>query len=98
MGFKDARASVVAALRSGQYQHEEREDGDEKNLLDAREVTPDFVATLLLRCSGDQYQARQHHADPGLLCHIFRPQLWGERWYIKVYFQSSVAVFISVHR
>ena len=98
MGFKSARRMVLEALHAGRFQHEEREDGDDKNLLDAREVTVDFVAMLLLRCSGDQYEARQHHADPDLLCHIFKPDLWGERWYVKVYFRSSVAVFISVHR
>lgn len=97
MGFKDVRA-VIVALESGLYQHEERGDGDQKNLLEAREVTAGFVAMLLRRCSRDQYEARLHHADPDLLCHIFKPELRGERWYVKVYFRWSVAVFISVHR
>jgi hypothetical protein len=98
MGFKDVRARVIDALESELYQNEEREDGDQKNLLAAREVTPGFVAMLLRRCSGDQYEARLHHADPDRLCHIFKPELRGERWYVKVYFQRSIAVFISVHR
>jgi hypothetical protein len=98
MGFKDARAMVVAALQSGQFRHEQRADAAEKNLLDAGEVTAGFVADLLLRCSGIQYESSHHHSDPDLLCHIFKPELRGERWYVKVFILSSVAVFISVHR
>jgi hypothetical protein len=98
MGFRDVRARVIDALESGLYQHEERDEQEEKNLLHSREVTPEFVVKLLLRCSGDHYMTSRHHFEPRYLCHIFTPELRGEPWYVKVYFRSSNAVFISVHR
>lgn len=98
MGFKDVRAKVIAALQSGDIRNEQRPDADEKNLLESDEVTTDFVVKLLLRCSGDQYETSLHHFDREVLCHVFTPYLGGERWYVKVYFQLSDAVFISVHR
>ena len=98
MGFKDARAMVIAALQAGQFRHEPRPNAKEKNLLDAGEVTAGFVAQLLLRCSGNQYEAGTHHVHADRVCHIFTPELRGERWYVKVYFRLSLAVFISVHQ
>ena len=98
MGFKDVRARVIDALESGLYQHEGRDEQAQKNLLYSRKVTPEFVVGLLLRCSGDQYETRRHHFETQYLCHIFTPELGGERWYVKVFFRPSGAVFISVHR
>lgn len=97
MGFKEVRARVIAGLESDQYAHEPRADIREKNLLHAKEVTPGFVVRLLLRCSGDDYESSRHHFDPDRICHVFTPQKWGERWYVKVYFLESVPVFVSVH-
>lgn len=97
MGFKDARARIIEALASGQFRHEARADADEKNLLDTRKVTAGFVVRLLLRCSGTEYEARAHHLNRELVCHIFTPELEGERWYVKVYFLERDIVFISVH-
>ncbi len=98
MGFKDVRCLLIDALESGHYQHEFRADMESKNLLAIGEVTAEFVADLLRRCRGDQYRSSPYHYDPGVLCHQFTPRLDGERWYLKAYFLSAKAVFISVHR
>jgi hypothetical protein len=98
MGFKDVRALLVDALRSDQFGFEDREDIDEKNLLAAEKVTVEFVIRLLLRCDGHEYECRKHHTLPRVLVHVFTPLLGGERWYVKAYFLSSRAIFISIHR
>lgn len=96
MGFKEARAFIVDALRSARIRHEHRADIEEKNLLRSRVVDEAFVARLLLRCAGWEYStSRHHHLD--VECHIFTPALGGERWYIKAYVQDDLAFFISVH-
>lgn len=97
MGFKEVRAQMIDALRSERVRHERRAGGAEKNLLHAEEVTGEFVIHLLLRCSGYQYEASSHHRIPDLVCHVFTPELRGERWYVKVYLLGESAVFISVH-
>lgn len=98
MGFKDVRCLLIDALESGRYQHEYRADMESKNLLATGEVTAEFVAQLLRRCRGDQYRASPYHYDARVLCHEFMPAIGGERWYLKAYFLSSGAVFISVHQ
>lgn len=98
MGFKDVRALLIDALQSRQYGYEDREDLEEKNLLAAKRVPPGFVIRLLLRCSGLEYECQKHHLHPHILCHVFKPVLDGERWYVKAYFVSARAIFISVHR
>jgi len=97
MGFRDVRSLLVDALESGRYQHEFRADMESKNLLAVGEVTPEFVVRLLLRCPGKSYRASPYHFDQRILCHEFRSELDGERWYVKAYFLSADAVFISVH-
>jgi len=50
--------------------------------------------------SGDReldYILVPEEAAPGILCHEFMPELDGEGWYVKAYFLSADAVFISVH-
>lgn len=98
MGFKDVRMLLIDALRSRQYEYEERDDLEEKNLHATERVTPSFVIHLLWRCSGLEYESRKHHLYPHLLCHVFKPVVDGERWYVKAYFVSTRAIFISVHR
>jgi hypothetical protein len=79
-------------------QHEYRADMESKNLLAIGEVTPEFVVRLLNRCTGRQYRASPYHFDRSVVCHEFTPQLNGARWYLKAYFLSADAVFISVHQ
>lgn len=98
MGFKDVRALLVDALQTNQFATEMRPDIDRKNLLAVKEVTPVFVARLLLRCRGGDYETQRHHLYPDVPCHVFTPVLDGEGWYVKAYFVSARAVFISVHR
>ena len=97
MGLREIRTLLVDALASGRYQHEERNVVSEKNLLATEEVSAAEVILLLQRCRGDQYSASPHHFAPTIACHVFRPTLGEERWYIKAYFLSRDAVFISVH-
>jgi len=97
MGLRDVRCLLIDALESGRVQHEYRADMESKNLLAVGEVTPEFVVRLLQRCQGREYKATPYHYDPRVLCHEFKPSLGGERWYVKAYFLSSDAVFISVH-
>lgn len=96
MGFKEARAWFVDALQSGRYEYEPRSDAEQKNLLASRAVNRDFVVRLLLRCSGWEYSTSRHHTQDAD-CHIFTPELRGERWYIKAYPRNGQAVFVSVH-
>ncbi|HEY0019455.1 MAG TPA: hypothetical protein VGC13_24350 [Longimicrobium sp.] len=98
MGFKDVRALLVDALQTDQFGFEDRDDIDQKNLLAANEVDTSFVIRLLLRCTGRDYACRKHHFLPHVLCHVFTPVIEGESWYVKAYFLSARAVFISVHR
>lgn len=96
MGFKDVRALLIAALRSGHFISEPRSDVEQKNLLSSGTVDEDFVIQLLPRCAGWEYGTSRHHFRD-VDCHIFTPTLAGERWYIKAYFEPGHAVFISVH-
>jgi hypothetical protein len=97
MGFKEARALLIEALRSKQYKNEDRADAEEKNLLAAGAVTEDLVVRLLLRCAGWEYSTSKHHFRD-VECHVFTPSVGGERWYIKAYWKDGVAMLVSVHR
>jgi len=96
MGFKEVRALLIEALRSGDFISEPRPDIAKKNLLYTRAVSPEFVAQLLLRCAGWEYSTSRHHFRD-VECHICTPAMAGERWYVKAYFEPGRAVFISVH-
>lgn len=97
MGLNDVRGLLIDALESGRVQHEYRADMESKNLLATGEVTPEFVVQLLQRCNGRQYKATPYHYDSRIVCHTFTPTFNGKRWYVKSYFLSSDAVFVSVH-
>ena len=97
MGFKEVRALLVEALRSGRFITEQRAGGAEKNLLRSGEANPELVAQLLLRSTGWEYSTSRHHFRD-VECHVFTPAMGGARWYIKAYFEPGRVVFISVHR
>jgi hypothetical protein len=97
MGLRDVRCLLVDALESGRVQHEYRADMESKNLLAVGDITPEFVVRLLQRCQGREYRATPYHADAHIVCHEFKPACDGQRWYVKAYFLSADAVFISVH-
>lgn len=101
MGFREARAALIRSLLAGDYQHEAREALSEKNLLAVGDVTAGEVVVVLRRARGHQYSCAPHDWDRDTMVHVFRPLLFGERWYVKAYFLTegeSTAVFISVHR
>lgn len=101
MGLKGARRALIHALESGDVQHEVRDVRSEKNLLATCEVTETDVVQMLRRTRGDQYWSSPHDWDPDTTVHVFKPDMAGERWYIKAYFidpPDGSAVFISVHK
>jgi hypothetical protein len=98
MGFVAARSLLIDALESGRFQHEARRDMESKNLLAVGEVSAEFVIGLLRVCRGNQYRASPYHFDQAITCHEFKPVAARQGWYVKAYFLSSDAVFISVHR
>lgn len=101
MGYREAKAAVVRALRKGDYVHEAREALQEKNLLAVGAIDAETVVRLVLKTSSARYDVSRHHADRDVQVHTFRPIVDGEGWYVKVYFldgQEGTATFISVHR
>ena len=98
MGFRDVKAALVAALESGNYEHELREVQEEKNLLAVGDVSQAFVVELVRKTTGNEYSSSTHHAEVSVEVHVLRPMKDGTRWYVKAYFTpDSSAVFISVH-
>jgi hypothetical protein len=98
LGFVAARSLLIDALESGRFQHEARRDIEIKNLLAVGEVSVEFVIELLRACRGNQYRESPYHFDAAIACHEFKPVVARQAWYVKAYFLSSDAVFISVHR
>ncbi len=102
MGFKEIRRLAIQAVQQGRVQHEARGEIDEKNLLLMGGVTTVQVVQLLSSCRGNQYSSSFHHLVPGIVVHIFKPEvklgLKRERWYVKFYVLEPDVWFISVHR
>ena len=92
-GFIAVRQAVIAALSSGKYLSEEREDIDEKNLLAVGEVTAETLVAALKRCSGRDHACSAHHRLVNVRVHVIR----AGGWYIKFYFLEPDTWFISVH-
>jgi hypothetical protein len=93
-GFKEARKKVLAALASGSYLHEARNDIDVKNKLATGEISALDVATLIKASTGNDHSRSQHHADPAIVVHVISRK--GR--YIKFYFLDPDTWFISVHQ
>lgn len=93
VGFKDVRRAVIAALRSGRYQHVARDAIDVKNLLATGQVDVGEIVDVIRRCDGTHYRCSPHHQIRDIDCHVIRI----EGWYIKFYFLDPNTVFISVH-
>lgn len=93
--YKQVKRAVIAALRSGKFQHEARSGIDVKNLLSTGQVTAQFVEVLITRSDGTQYSSSPHHCVASIDVHII--QTGG--WYVKFYFVGDPdTVFISVHQ
>jgi hypothetical protein len=94
-GFTMAKRRVIAALLSGQFQHEaSRSDVAVKNLLLTGVVSAAEVCALIRRARGQDHRASAHHQVPGVVVHVIRR----EGWYVKFYFLDPDVIFISVHR
>ncbi|WP_259460910.1 hypothetical protein [Paraburkholderia sp. BL23I1N1] len=89
------KRAVIAALRSGKFQHEARSGISVKNLLSTGQVTAQFVETLITRSDGMQYSSSPHHSVPSIDVHIIE----SGGWYVQFYFVGDPeTVFISVHQ
>jgi hypothetical protein len=94
MGFKAAKAALINALKTGNYQHEVRESIETKNLLAMGEVTPQQVLEIIARCNGSHHSSSKHHQAKGIDVHLIKHS----GWYVKFYVIAPDVWFISVHR
>ena len=94
MGFNEAKKLIIRALQEGKYQHEARDDIDNKNLLNAGEVSADELLDVIKRCNGTHHSTSVHHFDETIEIHILKR----DSWYIKFYFIDPDTYFISVHK
>ena len=94
IGFKEAKRRLLAALDSGNYQHEARSGIVTKNLLQTGQVSAQTLAALVLRCSGQHHSSSPHHLIGSVEVHVFRR----DGWYVKFYFIDPDTIFISVHK
>jgi len=93
-GFKEAKRKVLAALASGSYLHEARNEIDAQNKLATGEVSTSDVAALIKSSTGNDHSRSPHHADPSITVHVISRK----GWYIKFYFVDPDTWFISVHQ
>jgi len=101
MSFTSAKRAIIAALETGNIQHELREVLSEKNLLAVGDVSAEEIITIVNRARGEDYSVSPHHWDADTEVHVFRPTVDGNRWYVKAYLveePNGGVVFISVHR
>ncbi|ALV05410.1 hypothetical protein [Roseateles depolymerans] len=93
-GYRAVKLAVIAALESGQYQHEARGSIEVKNLLATGDISANDVIEIIKRSSGVNYVCSPLHQDSKLDCHLIRSC----GWYVKFYFVDPMTVFISVHQ
>ncbi|WP_072791099.1 hypothetical protein [Duganella sacchari] len=94
MGYKAAKAKVLAALNSGAFDHEARDDINVKNLLSTGDISAADVAKLIAKSSGYEHTESPHHSQKLVTVHCIITQ----KWYIKFYFLDPDTTFISVHQ
>lgn len=95
IGFRAAKAKLIAALKNGEYQHATRGgDLNSKNFLLTGQVSADEVCEIAKACRGQDYTSAPHHSLPTMEVHILKR----DGWYIKFYILEDPSVtFISVH-
>lgn len=93
IGFRAVKKAVIAALETGNYQHEARSSIDVKNLLAMGEISAAEVARIIRRSNGTHYLCQPLHGHADLDCHVIKA--FG--WYVKFYFLDPDTIFISVH-
>lgn len=95
VNYRLVKRAVIAALRSGRFQHESRHDVNVKNLLAMGAVTPEFVERLIVNSDGSQHTSSPHHKVASVDVHVIAS---GD-WYVKFYFVGDPdTMFISVHQ
>ena len=97
MGFKAAKQQVIKCLLEGLVLHEQRNNIDIKNQLAIGSVSPEEVANILKKASGNDYSTSTHHFDSNIDVHIVKTVFASQHWYIKWYFVEPDCVFISIH-
>lgn len=93
-GFREAKRKVIAALTSGSFLHEARNEIDAKNKLATGEISAATVVELIKTSTGRGHSRSSHHADPSITVHVISRR----GWYIKFYFVDPDTWFISVHQ
>lgn len=99
MGFVNARAALVEALRTGEFTTWARDNLHRKNWLESRLITIEEVRAMLLRCNGTQHRESPHVYDPSHQVHEFFPEWRGRRWYVKAFYDDDLRqwTIMSVH-
>lgn len=98
MGFREDRAQMLQALRSGRVFHEQRSYFEDKNVLATGQISEQEALVLLAAVRGSQAEVSVHHYDPLQKVWILKPEVAGVRWYLKAYLQDDCLVFLSFHR
>lgn len=99
MGFTEIRKTLITCLKTGSYDHEIREDMEDKNLLFSGKVTVEEVIDMALICRGGDHEERNHDdTKKKVKVHILAPKEKYKGWYIKFYYLDPHTIFISVHK
>ena len=98
LGFRRALAQLLEALDSGAFGFPIEEVRAGKNLLQTGELSRDDLVRILKRCRGPDYSESPHHWAPEIVCHVFKPTVEGNRWYVNCCFIGQDTLVISVHR
>lgn len=93
-GFSEAKQKLLAALESGDYQHEVRDRIEVKNALVTGQVSASDLALIVRKTNGLCHSMSPHHGDAAITVHLIKT----DGWYIKFYFLDPSTIFISVHQ
>lgn len=94
LGFTAAKRKLLAALVSGDFQHEARGAIDVKNVLATGQFSVTDLVAVVKRANGLEHSTSPHHGDASITVHV----LVTGGWYIKFYFLDPSTIFISVHQ
>lgn len=94
VGFNAVKRALLAALKSGDFQHEIRDDIDVKNQLSTGALAPLALVAIVNRATGSDHSTSPHHGDASITVHVLKTG----GWYVKFYFLDPSTFFISVHQ
>jgi hypothetical protein len=92
MEFKQVKACLVQAIKSGNWEAEGRAEGS-KNLL--KDIGAELACSIVNATRGTQAESSSHHFL-AVTVWIFKPIYKGEKWYVKFYFAKGTFV-VSFH-